>query len=109
MITVTLIALTATGFAIYAISQRTKVGTRMWQFDMKNTSTGETFKFHIRSNDYSAALRAAFEARNLHQKEASDYISFEEIHELDPITGNPIHRVWVKAEVLVENNVTVNQ
>lgn len=107
MITVTLIALTATGFAIYAISQRTKIGTRLWQFDMKNTTTGETFKFHVRSNDYSAALRSAFEARNLHQNEAGDFISFEEILELHPETQEPIHRVWTKKTVLVEKEVTV--
>ena len=103
MITVMFIALTATGVAIWAISQRTKIGARLWEFQMTNLD-GETLKFHVRSNDYSAALKSAFEARKMHNDEGNTF-NFKVIYELHPETQQPIHQVWQSSNIVEPANV----
>lgn len=100
MIAVLLISLTATGLAIYSISSRPKIGSQAWEFNMKNLA-GENVRLHVRSNDYAAALKSAFEARKMHNTEGvglQDNFSFTEIYELNPVSYTKIALVWRKAE-----------
>ena len=69
MVTIMLIAITATGIAMYVIATQNRIGKRLFRFEFHCPETGRKSVYHVRSEGFSAAYEAAKEAVNLQHSE----------------------------------------
>lgn len=64
-----LIAVTATGIAMYVIATQNRIGKRLFRFEFHCPETGRKSVYHVRSEGFTAAYEAAKEAVNLQHSE----------------------------------------